>query len=261
MSSKARLVITAVVVEKRPVAHVVRDYGVSRSWVYELLARYRAEGEAAFEPRSRRPKRSPRATSAATVEPVLRLRKQLAEQGLDAGADTTGWHLDHHHNTMLSRATINRILTRHGAVTRPTRISPAGEPIEVEHARAADSPEPAGSRWSRGCTPGQAEDLRCRRLPAPGPSSPSPPRSAPHPTIRRRHRAHGEGVPVVAVYAGRPHAGAAAAPGPGPGPRAMPDGRCASAESLRQRLEAAPWYREVDLLNPPVSAGHSVVDM
>ena len=43
MSSKARLVITAVVVEKQPVAQVVRDYGVSRSWVYELLARYAPE--------------------------------------------------------------------------------------------------------------------------------------------------------------------------------------------------------------------------
>jgi hypothetical protein len=31
MSSKARLVITAVVVEKQPVAQVARDYGVSRS--------------------------------------------------------------------------------------------------------------------------------------------------------------------------------------------------------------------------------------
>ena len=117
MSSKARLVITAVVVEKRPVAQVVRDYGVSRSWVYELLARYRAEGDAAFEPRSRRPKRSPRAASAATVELVLRLPKQLDEQGLDAGADTIGWHLHHHHDTVLSRATIHRILASHGAVT------------------------------------------------------------------------------------------------------------------------------------------------
>ena len=30
-------------------------YGVSESWIFELLARYKAEGEAAFEPRSRRP--------------------------------------------------------------------------------------------------------------------------------------------------------------------------------------------------------------
>jgi transposase len=57
--SKARPVITAVIAEKRPVAEVAAPYGVSRSWLYELLARYREEGEAAFEPRSRAPKTSP----------------------------------------------------------------------------------------------------------------------------------------------------------------------------------------------------------
>lgn len=46
--SKARLVITAVVVQKRSPLEVATAYGVSRSWVYELLARYRAEGEVAF---------------------------------------------------------------------------------------------------------------------------------------------------------------------------------------------------------------------
>jgi transposase InsO family protein len=114
--SKARLVITAIEVEGRSPTEVIAAYGVSRSWLYELLARYRAEGDAAFEPRSRRPRTSPNATPAATVELVLRLRKQLAEAGLDAGADTVGWHLTHHHRITLSRATIHRILTRAGAV-------------------------------------------------------------------------------------------------------------------------------------------------
>ena len=115
--SKARLVITALVVEGQSPAEVARRYGVHRAWVYKLRARYEADGEAAFEPRSRRPRTSPRATPAETVELVLALRKQLTEQGLDAGADTIGWHLQHHHATVLSRATIHRILTRHAAVT------------------------------------------------------------------------------------------------------------------------------------------------
>ena len=42
--SKARLVITAVTVENRPVAEVARTNGVARSWIYVLKARYRAEG-------------------------------------------------------------------------------------------------------------------------------------------------------------------------------------------------------------------------
>jgi transposase InsO family protein len=114
--SKSQLVITALFVEHQSPAEVAARYGVHRSWVYKLKARYQAEGETALVPRSRRPTSSPTATAAATVELVLRLRKQLSEAGLDAGADTIGWHLARHHRTSLSRATINRILVRAGAV-------------------------------------------------------------------------------------------------------------------------------------------------
>ena len=81
-----------------------------RAWVYKLKARYEAEGEAALEPRSCRPKTTPTATPPASVELVLRLRKQLADAGLVAGADTIGWHLQHHHDMVISQATINRML-------------------------------------------------------------------------------------------------------------------------------------------------------
>ena len=114
--SKRRLVITAVLAGQSQ-SEVARTYGVSQGWISRLMARYRDEGEAAFEPRSRAPKTSPNATPPATVDLVLRLRKQLTEQGLDAGADTLDWHLRHHHAIELSRATIHRILTRHGAVS------------------------------------------------------------------------------------------------------------------------------------------------
>jgi transposase InsO family protein len=113
--SKARLVVTAVVVEGRSQSEVAREYGVSQPWVSRLVARYRVEGEAAFEPRSRRPHTSPTATDATVVDRILRLRKQLTEQGLDAGPHTLVWHLQQDHITV-SPATISRILTRHGAV-------------------------------------------------------------------------------------------------------------------------------------------------
>ena len=115
--SKARLVITAVVVEGRSQSEVARAYGVSQPWVSRLVARYRAEGEAAFEPRSRRPHSSPSATSPQVVDLVLRLRKELAAQGLDAGPHTIAWHLEQHHETRLSPATVSRICTRAGLVT------------------------------------------------------------------------------------------------------------------------------------------------
>jgi transposase InsO family protein len=115
--SKARLIITAVVVEGRSPSEVARSYGVARSWVYALVARYRAEGEAAFEPRSRRPRTRPDATPPATIELILELRRRLTAAGLDAGADTIGWHLEHHHQLTVSRATIYRTIRRAGLVT------------------------------------------------------------------------------------------------------------------------------------------------
>jgi transposase InsO family protein len=134
--SKARLVITAVVVEGRSQAEVAREYNVSKGWVSKLVARYRAEGDAAFEPRSRRPKTSPTAIPDTTVELIVELRRRLAAQGLDAGADTIGWHLEHHHQIRVSRATIDRTLRRHGLVT-PT---PAKRPRSSYIRFAAEQP-------------------------------------------------------------------------------------------------------------------------
>jgi transposase len=128
--SKARLIITAVVLEGRSKSEVARDYDVSRFWVHQLVTRYRAEGEAAFEPRSRRPHTSPGAVSADLEDRIVRLRKELSRQGLDAGADTIRTHLARSAARRTPRSktstsqtqppavsTIWRILTRRGFVT------------------------------------------------------------------------------------------------------------------------------------------------
>jgi transposase len=122
--SKARLVITAVVVEGRPVAEVAADYGVARSWIYELLSRYRTEGETAFEPRSRRPHTQPAAIPAATVELIIQLRRELTTQGLDAGPHTIAWHLAEQHQLQVSPATIWRTLNKAGLIISEPRKKP-----------------------------------------------------------------------------------------------------------------------------------------
>jgi transposase InsO family protein len=130
--SKARLVITAVIVEKRPAGEVARTYGVARSWVYALLARYRAEGDAAFEPRSRRPKSSPSAISADTADLIVALRKDLAGRGLDAGPHTIRWHLEHHHQVRVSAATISRYLAAAGLVIPEPKKRPRSSWLRFE---------------------------------------------------------------------------------------------------------------------------------
>jgi transposase len=122
--SKARLVITAVVVEGRPVREVSTAYGVARSWIYELLVRYRAEGDAAFEPRSRRPHSQPTALPASTIELIIKLRRELTGQGLDAGPHTIAWHLAEQHQLQVLVASIWRALKRAGLITAEPKKKP-----------------------------------------------------------------------------------------------------------------------------------------
>jgi homeodomain-containing protein/zinc-binding dehydrogenase len=93
----------------------------SRRWVQTLVARYLAEGEAAFEPRSRRPHGNPRRTCEQVEDAIVALRKQLIEAGHDAGAETIAWHLrqqsDRQVGAVPSVATIWRVLSRRGFVT------------------------------------------------------------------------------------------------------------------------------------------------
>ncbi|WP_208002088.1 helix-turn-helix domain-containing protein [Aeromicrobium camelliae] len=147
--SRARLIITAITTQGLSQAEAARTYGVSEATVSRYMARWRSEGETAFEPRSRA---SPTATSPERVELVLALRKQLIEAGLDAGAETIGWHLEHHHQAVVSRATILDTASsrpnRRNVPSRPTSDSKPrcrtrpGSPIS----RTTDSPPVPTSR-------------------------------------------------------------------------------------------------------------------
>jgi transposase InsO family protein len=130
--SLARLIITAVVVEGCRAGEVAVTYNVARSWVYELVARYRAEGDAAFEPRSRRPHTSPRAILGKTAELIVQLRGELVAHGLDAGADTIAWHLREHHQLTVSPATIYRTLRRAGLTTVEPKKRPRSSYVRFQ---------------------------------------------------------------------------------------------------------------------------------
>lgn len=138
--SKARLVITAVLVEGRSQSQVARDYGVSQSWISLLVARYTAEGDAAFQPRSRRPHTSPTRLPQATIDLILELRHTLVGKGLDAGPHTIAWHLQHHHHLHVSVASISRHLHAAGLVEPSPHKRPKSSYIRF----AAEQPN---QRW------------------------------------------------------------------------------------------------------------------
>jgi transposase InsO family protein len=155
--ARAQLIITAVVVEGRSKTEVARDYGVSRYWVQQLVRRYQREGPAAFQPRSRRPHSSPHAVSADTEDLIIRLRKELSKQGLDAGAETIAAHLarqipaDGGRPAIPAVSTIWRILSRRGFV----RPQPQKRPRSSWRTFCAEQPN---ERWQADITHWQLAD-------------------------------------------------------------------------------------------------------
>jgi transposase InsO family protein len=130
----ARFVVDGVVVEGRSPTEIARTHRISRSWVYVLLARYREGGYAALEPRSRRPRTSPGATSAELEAAIVALRTELALSGHDQGPATIVHHLARRFPEVPSAATVWRILRRHELITPQPHKRPRSSYIRFEAA-------------------------------------------------------------------------------------------------------------------------------
>lgn len=111
-----RFLVEAVVVSGASPTELARSHGISRSWLFRLLARYRQGGYEAVEARSRRPKSSPTRTPSEVAQAILELRRELVDAGLDAGAQSIAHYLRMRSAPTPSKATIWRILKAHGLV-------------------------------------------------------------------------------------------------------------------------------------------------
>ena len=130
----ARYLVDAVVVEHRSLREIARAHGNSKSWVAVLVARYRVGGYEALTPKSKRPKTSPTRTNVDIESVIVRIRKELLEDGLDAGPTTIFLHLQQQHITPPSVSTIWRILTRRGLITPQPKKRPHTSYIRFEAA-------------------------------------------------------------------------------------------------------------------------------
>src|ERR1700730_3229997 len=112
-----RYVVEAVLLEGRSPTELARSHGISRSWVFELLKRYREAGDEGLKPRSRRPRSCPHQVSPEIQARIVELRHQLLLDGFDAGAQTIAHYLATDVDTVPAVSTIWRILSREGLVT------------------------------------------------------------------------------------------------------------------------------------------------
>jgi transposase InsO family protein len=129
---KNQIIVASVVSQGLGVRASAKKYGVSPAWVSTLVSRYRAEGPAAFEARSKRPHANPHATPPEVEDRIIELRKELLEIGTDAGADTIHTHLEREGLVAPSFSTIQRILTRRGFVTPAPKKRPKSSYIRFE---------------------------------------------------------------------------------------------------------------------------------
>ena len=128
----ARYVVDAVLLEGRSAREVARAHGISKTWIYELISRFRAGGYEALQPRSRRPRSCKHATSSGLVEAIVALRTELESQGHDAGAETIAYHLSQTHKDIPSLSTIWRVLRREGLVEPQRQKRPRSSLIRFE---------------------------------------------------------------------------------------------------------------------------------
>jgi transposase len=119
-----RYVVDAVLLEGTSAREVAAAHGISKSWIYELVRRYRAGGYEALEPRSRRPRSCSHETSAELVGAIVELRSELAAQGHDAGPATIAYHLAQQCRDVPSLSTIWRILRREGLIVSEPQKRP-----------------------------------------------------------------------------------------------------------------------------------------
>ncbi|MFG1626809.1 IS481 family transposase [Kribbella sp. NPDC049227] len=113
-----RLLIERVVVQGRPVAHVVKELGCSRATGYKWLARWRTEGDAGLRDRPSTAYRLPHKTPHEVEQRICRLRteRKLGPRRL---APLLG----------VPASTVHAVLTRHGLHRLAWLDRPSGERI------------------------------------------------------------------------------------------------------------------------------------
>ena len=129
----------------KPIKELARTHGVNPSWLFKLLRRYRLEGPAGLEPRSRRPRSSPSRIADLYEDEIVALRKELTDAGFDAGAATIHFHLSQRHRHAPSAPTIWRVLRARGFVTPQPHKRPKSSYVRFE----ADLPN---ERWQADMT-------------------------------------------------------------------------------------------------------------
>jgi transposase InsO family protein len=145
--SRARVAVLKVISREMSVTAAAAEYGYSRQHLHRLVARYKAGGLEAVEPRSRRPLSSPRATEGKVRDFIVRTRLELTAAGWDAGPVTIAWHLEQAGLRVPSTSTIRRVLHAAGLVTPEPRKRPRSSYLRFEAAQPNECWQSDFTHW------------------------------------------------------------------------------------------------------------------
>lgn len=145
-----RRLIVEVDVDGLNVRQFCRDHGVSSWFFYDLRRRYASEGDVALEPRSRAPRQVANRIPDEVEDAIVKLRKHLAEVGLDAGAATIQWHLqaDPVLERVPSESTIWRVLKARGLIVPEPAKAPKHAGKRFVASRANECWQTDDTTWS-----------------------------------------------------------------------------------------------------------------
>ena len=116
MEIKYAAVFASVQAKSESVTDACARLGISRTSFYKYRRRFAAEGLEGLRPRSRRPRTSPRRTSAELVALIVTARRELAEEGWDNGALSIYYRLLRQGHQPPVWRTIHRVLVREDLV-------------------------------------------------------------------------------------------------------------------------------------------------
>lgn len=121
------------------VSEFCSEHGISRWFFYDLRRRHAVEGDAVLEPKSRAPRRVANKTPVGVENEIVRVRKQLQDQGHDAGAESIWCELVGLEG-LPSPSTVARILRRGGFIVPDPSKAP-------KHAHRRFTAERANECW------------------------------------------------------------------------------------------------------------------
>ncbi|MCP9276998.1 IS481 family transposase [Mycolicibacterium arenosum] len=141
--------LVALVGQVDNVTEFCREHQICTTTFYKLRRRFAVEGwDGLLHDRSRRPLSSPTATDPVVVQAVLDCRLELLGSGLDHGPQSIVWTLRRRGlGGVPSRATVARILSRHGLVVAQPRKRPKSATKRFVFARPNECWQSDWTEW------------------------------------------------------------------------------------------------------------------